>query len=249
MDYRSLDQNLAFIRELVTQDVEAERPDTVRTQIIMCGAVLPQHNCKQLSSVIPEFSQYLDTSSHVPPAHLQQEFWFVRTQNKPSHILELLRRHIRNQKLQYERPLIFCNFANTATWLHNYLIDNHIENFCITKETRRHDRKRILTRGIPETEYPVVGTDILGVGLDLRHFSLVVNFELPFTYQDYIRRIGRVARLCTVSDTCRAISYVSKEKDKSLYNIIQDTTLARSCSSQVLVKPNKRSPWMANSSN
>jgi ATP-dependent RNA helicase RhlE len=39
-----------------------------------------------------------------------------------------------------------------------------------------------------------VATDVAARGIDVNDVSLVVNYELPLTYDSYIHRIGRTGR-------------------------------------------------------
>jgi superfamily II DNA/RNA helicase len=40
----------------------------------------------------------------------------------------------------------------------------------------------------------LITTDIMGRGLDVQQVSLVVNYDLPASYDSYIHRIGRSGR-------------------------------------------------------
>jgi ATP-dependent RNA helicase RhlE len=56
-------------------------------------------------------------------------------------------------------------------------------------EDFRHGRTQIL-----------VATDIAARGIDVRHISHVVNFDVPRHPEDYVHRVGRTARAYGVGD-------------------------------------------------
>ncbi len=53
----------------------------------------------------------------------------------------------------------------------------------------------------------MVGTDVVGRGIDIKDIQLVVNFDFPRDIQTYAHRIGRTARMGKKGD---AISFVSR---------------------------------------
>ena len=53
-------------------------------------------------------------------------------------------------------------------------------------------------------------------GLDIEGLEYVVNFNLPYLAEDYVHRIGRAGR---AGQKGHAISFVSREEERSLANI------------------------------
>ncbi len=62
----------------------------------------------------------------------------------------------------------------------------------------------------------LVATDVAARGLDIKHISHVINFDLPMVAEDYIHRIGRTGRADAVG---RAISLWLRQTGKKLSNI------------------------------
>ena len=62
----------------------------------------------------------------------------------------------------------------------------------------------------------LVATDIAARGIDIHLLPQVVNFDLPYVPEDYIHRIGRTAR---AGQEGKAISLVSADEHKSLFDI------------------------------
>jgi len=66
-------------------------------------------------------------------------------------------------------------------------------------------------------QYPVlIATDVAARGLDVEGISHVINFDVPFSVDDYIHRAGRTARAGAIGDV---ITFVSPDQDERLRDI------------------------------
>ena len=62
----------------------------------------------------------------------------------------------------------------------------------------------------------LVATEVAARGLDIQGLEHVVNFNLPYLAEDYVHRIGRTGR---AGSKGQAISFVSREEERTLNNI------------------------------
>ncbi|HYH41342.1 MAG TPA: helicase-related protein, partial [Burkholderiales bacterium] len=62
----------------------------------------------------------------------------------------------------------------------------------------------------------LVATDIAARGIDIDQLPFVVNYELPYTPEDYVHRIGRTGRAGTPGE---AIAFMSPEEGKALVEV------------------------------
>ncbi len=62
----------------------------------------------------------------------------------------------------------------------------------------------------------LVATEVAARGLDIQGLEHVVNFNLPYLAEDYVHRIGRTGR---AGSKGQAISFISREEERSLHNI------------------------------
>ena len=234
LDYRDVEDNMPFLAEFVDYE-----KGTTKCQVVLTGAILPEGGFKRLRDVIPDIQQYLNPLSHIPLSHIQQNFNFVNNNNKPQHFVDMIKTYVEKQNMNFQRPLIFCNFKNTAYWLHKHLISEGVDNIILSHFANRRDKDALIRTEIPSTQYPIIAVDSVGYGLDFRDIGLVVNYEFPFTYEDYLRRVGRTGRISSNSNHCEAISYVSHNRDKALFNIIKNSIDSKQCKAYSLLSPNK----------
>jgi superfamily II DNA/RNA helicase len=62
----------------------------------------------------------------------------------------------------------------------------------------------------------LIATEVAARGIDIQGLDYVVNFNLPYLAEDYVHRIGRTGR---AGSSGNAISFVSREEERSLENI------------------------------
>jgi ATP-dependent RNA helicase RhlE len=62
----------------------------------------------------------------------------------------------------------------------------------------------------------LVATDIAARGLDIEELPFVINYEMPYTAEDYVHRIGRTGRAGLPGE---AISLVSPEENRLLVEV------------------------------
>jgi len=85
------------------------------------------------------------------------------------------------------------------------------------KERKEQSERALAYQGFKEGRFQVlVATDLAGRGLDLPEVDLVVNYDLPRTFQDYIHRSGRTARR---SRPGSCISFVGPDEYLTLRNL------------------------------
>lgn len=62
----------------------------------------------------------------------------------------------------------------------------------------------------------LIATEVAARGLDIQDLDHVVNFNLPYLVEDYVHRVGRTGR---AGARGQAISFVSREEERTLNNI------------------------------
>jgi len=123
------------------------------------------------------------------------------------------------------QAVIFCHTKATAKWLANKM---HTEGYVVALLSGELDvtqRATILKRFRDGKERVLVTTNVCARGIDVEQVTLVVNFDLPMTkeqypdFETYIHRIGRTGRF---GKSGIAINFVTSSRDKSLIEKIAE---------------------------
>lgn len=121
------------------------------------------------------------------------------------------------QNNSVSQTFVFCNQQQKAEWIANNLIrDGHAVSYSHGKMTRDERNASLQAFRLGKTRI-IVTTDLLARGIDIQQVSLVVNYDLPKDYENYLHRIGRAARFGRKGI---AINFVTT-KDKQLMKDIE----------------------------
>ena len=138
---------------------------------------------------------------------IKQELFHVTKDEEFSLLLQLL------HKLQPKSTLIFTNTKDRAVEVSQRLKLNGYKAAYLMGDMKQSERLKALDK-LKEGKLEIlVATDIAARGLQIDDLELVVNYDLPEDYENYVHRIGRTAR---AGKEGRAISLASEEYIYSL---------------------------------
>ena len=105
---------------------------------------------------------------------------------------EALRALIKSQELK--NALVFCNRKRDVVTLHGSLKKHGLNAGALHGDMSQPARMETLERFKQGEIQILVASDVAGRGLDIVDMSHVFNFEVPFSPEDYVHRIGRTGR-------------------------------------------------------
>jgi len=112
--------------------------------------------------------------------------------------------------------LVFVKRKADADRLARAVTRSGVPATSIHSDRRQEDRFAAL-EAFRRGEYPVlIATDVAARGIDVTGISHVVNFDVPFSSDDYIHRGGRTARAGAVGEV---ITFVTPEEESALLEI------------------------------
>lgn len=192
----------------------------------------------QIYSICKEMSEDLNISlfsATIPNEMLEYSIQFMRNPlkiliKKEELTLEGIKQYYiklqsSNEKLdvlidlyQYicvSQTIIYCNNKNTVIYLTNKLKENSFTVGSIHGDMTSQERLDIMTSFRNGETRILLSTDLLARGIDIQQISLVINYELPFSKENYIHRIGRSGRFGRKGTAINLISNfdISKLKD------------------------------------
>jgi ATP-dependent RNA helicase RhlE len=126
----------------------------------------------------------------------------------------LLAHLIRSRDMR--QALVFVRMKRDANRLARQLQHDGILATAIHSDRTQQERTQALEDFKQGKVTTLVATDIAARGLDIEELPYVINYELPYTPEDYVHRIGRTGRAGLPGD---AISLVSPDEAKLLEDI------------------------------
>jgi ATP-dependent RNA helicase len=92
------------------------------------------------------------------------------------------------------QAVIFCNTRKKVDWLVEKM---RISNFTVSSmhgEMKQLERESIINEFRSGNSRVLITTDVWARGIDVQQVSLVINYDLPNSRENYIHRIGRSGR-------------------------------------------------------
>jgi len=179
-------------------------------QTMLFSATMP----KTISALASEFMQ-LPIRIEIAPQgtsseNTEQEIFIVKKNDK----MRLL-----DSVLQQNRNGLVLIFSRTKYGAKRIARDVRNMGHSSTEihSNRSQSQRKIALDGFKNGKFRImVATDIASRGIDVKNISLVINFDLPETSEDYVHRIGRTGR---AGQRGKAISFVTPPERSDIRNI------------------------------
>lgn len=96
--------------------------------------------------------------------------------------------------IQVSQAMIYCNEKRRVDYLSNNLTENGFIVSSIHGNMLSKERMEVMNQFRKGQSRILISTDLLARGIDIQQVSLVINYELSLTKENYIHRIGRSGR-------------------------------------------------------
>jgi ATP-dependent RNA helicase RhlE len=117
---------------------------------------------------------------------------------------------------EMKQVLVFVRMKRDANRLARELVRDGINATAIHSDRSQAEREQALSDFKEGRAAVLVATDIAARGLDIEQLPYVVNYELPYTPEDYVHRIGRTGRAGLPGE---AISFMASDEARLLVDI------------------------------
>jgi len=114
------------------------------------------------------------------------------------------------------KVLVFTSTKAQADELKHYLKQAKISAAVCHSDKSQGTRRRAIADFKSDKVQVLIATEVAARGLDIQGLDHVVNLNLPYLAEDYVHRIGRTGRAGAKG---QAISFVSREEERTLNNI------------------------------
>ena len=114
------------------------------------------------------------------------------------------------------QAVIFCNTRRKVDWLTDKLQQREFTVSAMHGDMQQQEREVIMREFRSGSSRVLITTDLLARGIDVQQVSLVINYDLPTSRENYIHRIGRGGRFGRKGV---AINFVTSEDVAALREI------------------------------
>lgn len=122
------------------------------------------------------------------------------------------------ETLAVTQAVIFCNARKKVDWLAEQLTKRDFAVSFMHGDMEQKDREVVMDEFRSGSSRILITTDLLARGIDVQQVSLVINYDLPVSKENYIHRIGRGGRFGRKG---AAINFVSNDDVRMLREIEQ----------------------------
>ena len=98
------------------------------------------------------------------------------------------------QYISVSQTIIYCNDKRRVDSITKKMISSGFTVSCIHGNMDSKDRIDIMNSFRNGETRILISTDLLARGIDIQQISLVINYEIPHSKENYIHRIGRSGR-------------------------------------------------------
>lgn len=119
-------------------------------------------------------------------------------------------------KIKINQAIIYVNKRQKAEWLAKKMLDSGHSLEFIHGDMDVAERKKRLDDFRDGQVRVLISTDLLARGIDVQTLSIVINYELPPSQENYLHRIGRTGRYGRKGTALNLITPEEKEQQTQL---------------------------------
>ncbi len=159
------------------------------TRQVVCFSATMTSSIERLLSNIQKNAVTVSTVANITGEHIDQNI--IRASSKEEKIKQIT---TMLQRDDYKKVLIFGETKFGVQRLAEELTNMGHQAHAIHGNKSQSQRQRALKSFKNQPESVLVATDVAARGLDIPNVHLVINYDIPQTYDTYIHRIGRTGR-------------------------------------------------------
>ena len=158
--------------------------------------------------IMKGFQEIRVSKGHVTADTVQHVLYNVEEHRKIDLFMDLLEEH------NWFQVLVFTSTKDQADKL-KLKLKKHPVAICHGDKSQGSRRRAIADFKSGKVQI-LIATEVAARGIDIQGLDYVINFNLPYLAEDYVHRIGRTGR---AGNFGQAISFVSREEERSLDSI------------------------------
>ena len=173
----------------VQQIYEVYRFLPPRTQVVLVSATLPKEVLNMTRKFMTDPLRILVKRDELTLEGIRQFFVDIAQEEwKFDTLCDLY------DTLTITQAVIFCNTRRKVEWLASKMRDNNFTVSAMHGDMPQKERDAIMKEFRGGDTRVLISTDVWARGIDVQQVSLVINYDLPNTREQYLHRIGRSGR-------------------------------------------------------
>ncbi|MGB1311715.1 MAG: DEAD/DEAH box helicase [Leucothrix sp.] len=190
-------------------DVQALLKLTAKKRQTLLFSATSSAGVSELShKIMKGFQEVRVSKGHVTADTVQHVLYSVEEHRKIDLFMDLLAEY------NWFQVLVFTSTKDQADKL-RLKLKKHPVAICHGDKSQGARRRAIADFKSGKVQI-LIATEVAARGIDIQGLDYVVNFNLPYLAEDYVHRIGRTGRAGNLG---QAISFVSREEERSLESI------------------------------
>lgn len=159
------------------------------TQIALISATLPREVLEVTKSLMSNPIRILVKRDELSIDEIQQFFIAVEKEEwKFDTLCDLY------ESLTITQAVIFCNTKEKVNWVAKKMTDANFVVSSMHGDMTQDERDKIMASFRAGESRVLITTDVWARGIDVSQVSLVINYDLPLSRENYLHRIGRSGR-------------------------------------------------------
>lgn len=159
------------------------------TQVVLLSATMPQDVLEVTSKFMRDPIRILVKRDELTLEGIKQFFIAVEKEEwKLDTLCDLY------ETVTITQAVIFCNTRRKVDWLQEKLTSREFTVSSMHGDMEQAQREVIMKEFRSGSSRVLITTDLLARGIDVQQVSLVINYDLPVSKENYIHRIGRGGR-------------------------------------------------------
>lgn len=190
-----------------------------KRQTLLFSATMP-NEIERLASSIMRNPQTVETERAKPATNVEQRAYFLKSRQKIPLVKGIF------DQLEWDSCIIFTSTKKGTDELQRLLKKEGMKAASIHGDRSQDERNEALAAFKNKQVPIIVATDVLARGIDIKEVSIIINYDVPHTTDDYVHRIGRTGRY---DKSGIAITFISKRDRRTFREIdkIKDNSIKK----------------------
>ena len=201
---------LSILAPQIDRIVGNIRPDR---QTMLFSATFPQAVEKLARGVLTKPVQIIAGGVSVVSNTIEQHVEVLPTEGKLPRLCAILRQYFDDGQ-----QLVFVDTQEACDSLFRGLLKNNMPCATLHGGMAQDDRDNTISDFKSGNVMLLVATSVAARGLDVKGLALVVNYEVPNHYEDYVHRVGRTGR---AGNSGTAYTFLCPDEDKYAPDLVR----------------------------